>query len=155
MPDEYACLPRAGRRRVQVIAGGLKMNGNPHILARLAGVTKAYGNVQALTGVDIEVRRGEILAVLGPNGAGKTTAISLLLGLIRADEGSATLFEAAPQALTSRRRIGAMLQTGGVPEALSVVELIGLFRSYYPQPRSMDDIVALAGVGDLLRRRYG
>jgi ABC-2 type transport system ATP-binding protein len=155
MPDEYACLPRAGRRRVQVIAGGLKMNGNPHILARLAGVTKSYGNVQALAGVDIEVRRGEILAVLGPNGAGKTTAISLLLGLIRADEGSATLFEAAPQALTSRRRIGAMLQTGGVPEALSVVELIGLFRSYYPQPRSMADIVALAGVGDLLRRRYG
>jgi ABC-2 type transport system ATP-binding protein len=93
--------------------------------------------------------------VLGPNGAGKTTAISLLLGLLQPDSGSAILFGQAPQALAARRRIGAMLQTTGVPETLTIGELIELFRSYYPRPRTVADVVDLAGVGDLLRRRYG
>src|SRR5471032_2464058 len=99
-------------------------------LARLSGVEKRYGETVALNGLDLEVRCGEVLAVLGPNGAGKTTAISLLLGLLKTDTGSATLFDAPPQTLISRRRIGAMLQTTGVPETLTVGELIALFRSY-------------------------
>jgi ABC-2 type transport system ATP-binding protein len=75
--------------------------------------------------------------------------------LLRTDTGSATLFDAAPQALASRRRIGAMLQTAGVPEMLGVGELLKLFRSYYPRPRTVADIVELAGIGDLLDKRYG
>jgi len=125
------------------------------VIARLEQAGKRYGEVQALDQADLEVRRGEVLAVLGPNGAGKTTAISLLLGLLRPDAGSATLFGAAPGALSARRRIGAMLQTAGVPETLTTGELIALFRSYYPQPRTVADIVGLAGVNDLLGRRYG
>ncbi len=88
-------------------------------IARLDGASKRYGSVLALDGVDLDVRRGEVLALLGPNGAGKTTAISLLLGLLQADSGSATLFGEAPQSLAARRRIGAMLQTTGVPETLT------------------------------------
>ena len=125
------------------------------LVAELKRVAKRYGALRALDGVNLAVRRGQVLALLGPNGAGKTTAISLLLGLLRADAGSATLFGQAPHLLSSRRRIGAMLQTAGVPETLSVGELIALFRSYYPQPRTVADTVALAGVGDLLTRRYG
>ena len=125
------------------------------VIARLEQAGKRYGEVQALDQADLEVRRGEVLAVLGPNGAGKTTAISLLLGLLRPDAGSATLFGTAPGALSARRRIGAMLQTAGVPETLTTGELIALFRSYYPQPRTVADIVGLAGVNDLLGRRYG
>ena len=125
------------------------------VIARLEQAGKRYGEVQALDQADLEVRRGEVLAVLGPNGAGKTTAISLLLGLLRPDAGSATLFGTAPGALSARLRIGAMLQTAGVPETLTTGELIALFRSYYPQPRTVADIVGLAGVNDLLGRRYG
>ncbi len=125
------------------------------VVARLDTASKRYGGVLALDRVDLEVHRGEVLALLGPNGAGKTTAISLLLGLLKADTGSATLFDAAPQALASRRRIGAMLQTTGVPETLTVGELVAVFRSYYPRPRTVADIVEMAGVGDLLKRRYG
>jgi ABC-2 type transport system ATP-binding protein len=125
------------------------------LIARLDGASKRYGGVLALDRVDLDVRRGEVLALLGPNGAGKTTAISLLLGLLRTDTGKATLFDAAPQALASRRRIGAMLQTAGVPEMLTLRELVSLFRSYYPRPRTVADIIELAGIGDLLDKRYG
>ena len=131
------------------------MNDTTQVIARLDGVSKRYGNVLALDAVNLQVHRGEVLAVLGPNGAGKTTAISLLLGLLETDSGTATLFDASPHALSSRRRIGAMLQTSGVPETITVGELISLFRSYYPKPRTVADIVALAGVQGLLKKRYG
>jgi ABC-2 type transport system ATP-binding protein len=124
------------------------------VIAELEAASKRYGAVLALDRVSLEVRRGEVLALLGPNGAGKTSAISLLLGLLEADTGSAKVFGEAPKSITARRRIGAMLQTTGVPETLTIGELITLFRSYYARPRSVADIVALAGVEQLLDRRY-
>jgi len=131
------------------------MNRSEQTIAGLRGASRRFGAVLALDQVDLEVRRGEVLALLGPNGAGKTTAISLLLGLLRPDTGAVDLFGEPPQSPPARRRIGAMLQTSGVPDTLTVGELIGLFRSYYPRPRSVADTVALAGVGELLKRRYG
>src|SRR4029079_16138267 len=118
-------------------------------------VSRRFGTVLALDQVSLEVRRGEVLALLGPNGAGKTTAISLLLGLQQPDAGSADLFGVPPRSNGARNRIGAMLQTRGVTDTLSRAALVGLFRSYYPRPRSVADTVNLAGVADLLRRRYG
>jgi ABC-2 type transport system ATP-binding protein len=142
---------------VNPVFGNRETGKRPHIepLATLVAASKHYGKTLALDAVDLEVRAGEVLAVLGPNGAGKTTAISLLLGLLQADAGCATVFGGAPRSLESRRRIGAMLQTTAVPEALTAGELIALFRSYYPHPYSLADIARLAGVGDLLKRRYG
>ena len=131
------------------------MDAGKSIVAQLKGAAKNYGNVRALDGVDLAVTAGEVLAVLGPNGAGKTTAISLLLGLVKPDAGEVTLFGEDPTSLDARRRIGAMLQTAGVPDMLTVGELITLFRSYYPDPRTFADIVALAGVDDIVKRRYG
>jgi len=131
------------------------MNQAGETIAQLQGASKRYGEVLALDRVDLDVRRGEVQALLGPNGAGKTTAISLLLGLLRPDAGSALLFGQSPQSLAARSRLGAMLQTTGVPDTLTVGELITLFRSYYAQPRTVADCVALAGVADLLRIRYG
>jgi ABC-2 type transport system ATP-binding protein len=125
------------------------------VIAKLESASKRYGAVLALDQVTLDLRRGEVFALLGPNGAGKTTAISLLLGLLHPDTGSAQVFGESPQSLAARRRIGAMLQTSGVPDTLTVNELINLFRSYYPRPRSVADTVALAGVADLFARRYG
>jgi len=130
------------------------MNRYPETIASLRDASKRYGKQLALDQVDLELRRGEVLALLGPNGAGKTTAIALMLGIARPDNGEATLFGAAPGSLDARRRIGVMLQTDGVPGTLNVLELITLFRSYYPRPRSVADIVALAGVGSLLKHYY-
>ena len=130
------------------------MNGNDAVLAQLSDVRKRYGTLPALDGVDLELGPGEVLALLGANGAGKTTAIGLLLGLLAADRGTATLFGQPPQSLAARRRIGVMLQSAGIPDASKVGELLQLTRSYYPNPRSVADCVALAGLDGLLDRRY-
>jgi ABC-2 type transport system ATP-binding protein len=121
----------------------------------LAGAVKRYGSLTALDGVDLMLHRGELLAVLGPNGAGKSTSISLLLGLIRPDAGRAELFGMDPQQIDARRRIGVMLQSAMLPPTLRVGELLRLVASYYPNPRSLDESAALAGIGDLLQRPYG
>ena len=124
-------------------------------LARLQGVRRRRGTVQALDGVDLTLPAAQVTALLGVNGAGKTTAIEILLGLQPADAGEATLFGRAPSDLQARRQVGVMLQQAQLPERLQVGELLALARSWYPQPRSVADCVALAGLDGLLDRRYG
>jgi ABC-2 type transport system ATP-binding protein len=135
--------------------GGREMATGREALALLRGASKSYGTLRALDGVDLELRGGELLALLGPNGAGKTTAISLLLGLLRADAGEVRLFGMDPQRIEARRGIGVMLQNAALPPTLRVGELIRLAASYYPTPRSGAESAELAGVADLLRRPYG
>ena len=124
-------------------------------LARLEGACKRYGGITALDGVDLELRGGQVLALLGANGAGKTTAISLLLGLGEPDAGEARLSGRDPRELAARQGVGVMLQSGAIADTLAVGELLDLARSYYPDPRSVADCVALAGLDGLLKRRYG
>ncbi|WP_266169891.1 ABC transporter ATP-binding protein [Dyella subtropica] len=123
-------------------------------VARLAAAVKRYGTLTAVDGLDLMLHRGELLALLGPNGAGKSTAISLLLGLVRADAGKVELFGQDPQQIMARRRIGVMLQSATLPPTLRVGELIRLTASYYPAPRTVQESAALAGVTDLLQRPY-
>ena len=130
------------------------MNDSNPVVARLAAVVKRYGSLIALGGAELQLRRGELLALLGPNGAGKTTAISLLLGLIRADAGAVELFGRDPQAIEARRHIGVMLQHAELPPTLRVGELLRLTASYYPAPRGLAETAELAGIGDLLKRPY-
>ena len=124
------------------------------VVASLAGAVKRYGDLTALDGLDLMLHRGELLALLGPNGAGKSTAISLLLGLVRADGGRVELFGQDPQDIRARRRVGVMLQSAVLPATLSVAELLRLTMSYYPAPRALEEVAELAGVTDLLSRRY-
>jgi ABC-2 type transport system ATP-binding protein len=124
-------------------------------LASLVSVHKRFGTVVALDGLDLEIRRGELLAVLGPNGAGKSTAISLLLGLRRPDSGDVKLFGQSPLDVEARRHVGVMMQEVALPPELKVRELIALISSYYPQPRSVEATIDLAGIGPIANRRYG
>ncbi len=124
-------------------------------LATMSAVTHRYGDVVALDGLDLEIRAGEVLAVLGPNGAGKTTAIGLLLGTLRAQEGTVQVFGHEPGASAVRMRRGAMLQVSGVPDTLTVAEHLELFSSYYPAPLPVSRLLAMAGLDELSDRRYG
>ncbi|HVP45388.1 MAG TPA: ABC transporter ATP-binding protein [Bryobacteraceae bacterium] len=128
---------------------------NTDCLAELSGVSKRFGQIVALDGVDLDVRRGELFALLGPNGAGKTTAISLLLGLRQPDAGSALLFGQSPQRVEARRQIGVMMQEVTLAAELRVRELIDLVASYYPDPLSPDDVLEMTDTAPLRDRPYG
>ena len=93
-------------------------------VARLENVARSFGPVRALDGVDLELRRGEILALLGPNGAGKSTAVSILLGLRRPDSGRALLFDRDPHEPSARARVGTVLQEVSFPPGLRVHETV-------------------------------
>jgi len=129
-------------------------DGKRGVLARLSGAKKRYGDTVALDGLDFEVRQGELLAVLGPNGAGKTTAIGLLLGLQQLDAGEVELFGRSPHDLAARRNVGVMMQEVALPDALQVRDLIGQASAYYPDPLSLEETLAQAGVEKLARRPY-
>ena len=131
------------------------MSTNRPVIARLEGVSKRYGSVQALDGLSLDVHQGEALALLGPNGAGKTTSVALLLGLLRPDAGKVSLFGLDPGSRVARERSGAMLQVSRLPEVISVREHLELFASYYPRPMPIDEALALAGLEALADRHYG
>lgn len=128
---------------------------NADCLAQLSGVSKRFGKLVALDGLDLEVRRGELLAVLGPNGAGKTTAISLLLGLRQPDAGTARLFGQSPLKVETRRQVGVMMQEVALAPELRVREQIDLIASYYPNPLSAEAAMEMTDTTALANRPYG
>ena len=79
-------------------------------VVELSSATKRYGRVEALRGISLTIRTGEIVAMLGPNGAGKTTSISLMLGLRKPTGGDVRLFGLPPTDRRARSRTGVMLQ---------------------------------------------
>jgi len=131
---------------------------NPPVLGvRLSGLTKSFrtpqGRVQAVRGVDISIAPGETVALLGPNGAGKSTTIDMLLGLLPPDSGNVTLFGMTPEKAIAAGAVGAMLQTGGLIQDLSVRELLVMMASFYPNPLPVDEVVRLTKIEDLVGRK--
>jgi ABC-2 type transport system ATP-binding protein len=122
-------------------------------VAALRNVSKRYDSTVALDGLDLELRRGELLALLGPNGAGKTTAVALMLGIRRPDSGSATLFGRDPRELAVRRRIGVAPQFHGFPPMLTVAETVDFVRRHYPQAPPLRELLERYGLNGLERRQ--
>jgi ABC-2 type transport system ATP-binding protein len=118
----------------------------------LANLTKTYGEVKAVRGINLSISPGETVALLGPNGAGKTTTIDMMLGLIRPDAGSVSLFGQSPTEAVDAGVISGMLQTGSLPQYLSVEELVTMMASLYPHPLDVHDVLRHAGILDLAER---
>ncbi|WP_406386345.1 ATP-binding cassette domain-containing protein [Streptomyces sp. NBC_00211] len=114
---------------------------------------KAFGPVRAVAGIDLDVRRGETVALLGRNGAGKSTAISLLLGLNEPDAGSVRLFGQEPARAVRAGRVGAMLQEGRAVPRITVRELVAFVARTYPAPMPVAEALELAGLTELAGRR--
>ena len=112
------------------------------------GITKRYGPVEALRGVDLEVAQGEVLALLGPNGAGKTTFVEILEGFRQPTSGSASVLGIDPATGDSawRARLGIVLQSAGFFEALTPREITAHFASFYPTPLDVDSVVEMVGL---------
>ncbi len=130
------------------------MNNERSPVAELRRVSKSR-SVTALDGVDLALAPGQLTALLGPNGAGKTTAVRLMLGTSRPSAGEVRLFGASPFDRAARQSVGMMLQVGRVPETLTPREHLALFRSYYPEPRPMDGLLAASGIAHIANRRFG
>lgn len=123
-------------------------------LATLEDVDFRYGAHWALDRVSLELPPGKLTVLLGPNGAGKTTLVKLLLGICRPAAGSVRVLGGDPTQLAVRRHISTMLQISGVPEKLTVAELVELFASFYPEPLKRDEALALAEIEDIAGRRF-
>ena len=111
----------------------------------IQGLRKRYGEKEAVRGIDLEVRRGEIFAFLGPNGAGKTTTVEILEGFRQASGGTVEVLGANPWHAPSqwRERIGLVLQESQAEPGLSVRECLELYAGYYRKPRPVGETLAL------------
>ena len=110
---------------------------------RVRGLTKRYGDVKAVDGIDFDVAKGQIFGLLGPNGAGKTTTVEILEGLREADAGEVSVLgvDVMRDADAIKPRIGVSLQTAALYPKLTVTELVNLFRSFYPRARPTNEII--------------
>jgi ABC-2 type transport system ATP-binding protein len=116
-------------------------------------VTKRYGTTVALDGISLELPIGATVALLGPNGAGKSTAINLMLHLLHPDGGTISVLGLRPEEAIASGRVGAMLQTGGLPIGVTVREIVTFARNLYPQPIALAEILGTAGLTALAGRR--
>jgi ABC-2 type transport system ATP-binding protein len=112
------------------------------------GLRKAYGDVQAVRGVDFEIEEGEVFGLLGPNGAGKTTTVEILEGYRTRDAGRVSVLGHDPQqpGREFRERIGVVLQQSELWPGLTVREAHAVFAGYYAHPRDVEGVIELVGL---------
>lgn len=115
---------------------------------RVEGLRKAYGDFEAVRGVDLEVAEGEVFAFLGPNGAGKTTTIEILEGFRSATSGTVEVLGQDPQKadLNWREDIGIVLQESETSNELTAREAVQMHAAYYASPRGVDEVLEIVGL---------
>ena len=107
--------------------------------------------MEAVRGISFSITEGSCFGLLGPNGAGKTTTIEMMEGILAPDAGSA-LFRGKPIGHRFREKVGIQFQNTALPEFITVKETLELFRAFYPEPRSIDEVVELCSLSDILTR---
>ena len=121
----------------------------------VSALRKRYGDFEALRGIDITVQRGEVFGLLGPNGAGKTTTVEILEGYRSRTDGVVSVLghDPALREIELRRRIGIVLQSGGIYSQITPREALAQWAGFYPHPRGVAEVLALAGLEEVAERR--
>ncbi|MEJ2480251.1 MAG: ABC transporter ATP-binding protein [Acidihalobacter sp.] len=114
-------------------------------------LTKDYGKVRAVNGIDLAAASGTCLGLLGPNGAGKTTTLEMLEG-ITVPSGGQILYRGAPLGPGFRNRAGIMFQATALPEFITVRETLQMFGSLYPRTRALDELIERCSLQEYLDR---
>jgi len=124
---------------------------------RVQGLRKAYSDVVAVDGLDLQVDAGECFALLGPNGAGKTTTIEICEGLLPADSGDVEVlgrrWETDEKEL--RELLGIQLQDTQLSDKLTVDETLTLFQSFYRDARDVGEVIDQVELGEKRYSRVG
>ena len=124
---------------------------------RVRGLRKAYADVVAVDGLDLEIAPGECFGLLGPNGAGKTTTIEICEGLLQPDAGEVSVlgmsWSGDERAL--RERLGIQLQDTQLSEKLTVLETLRLFRSFYRNGSDVEQVIARVQLEEKRNARVG
>src|SRR5436190_5822954 len=120
---------------------------------QLTAVTKDFGDVRAVRGIDLTIRPGEVVAFLGPNGAGKTTTIDMILGLSRPTAGKVDVLGIQPRAAIARGLVSAVMQTGGLLKDLTVRETVAYTASLFADTKSVDEVIETAGIAHVADRK--
>ena len=125
------------------------------LAVEVRGLKKSYGQLEAVKGIDLSVREGEVFSLLGPNGAGKTTTVEILEGHRERSAGEVSVlgFDPAKNDRAFRESIGIVLQETGVEPYLTVEEVIDLFRGYYPDPLPLDEIIEIVELKEKRKER--
>jgi ABC-2 type transport system ATP-binding protein len=121
-------------------------------IVKLSNVHKSFADLEVIRGINLEIKRGELLTMLGVNGAGKTTTINMMLGLQKPTAGDIALFGESPEHQPTRQRIGVTPQNTGLPEEIKVKEILEFVGAHYLKPKSIEEVARLFGLADLLER---
>ncbi|MEJ7759593.1 MAG: ABC transporter ATP-binding protein [Gemmatimonadaceae bacterium] len=128
----------------------------PHALV-VRGLRRAYSDVVAVDGLELDVMTGECFGLLGPNGAGKTTTIEICEGLLERDSGDLEVLGMTWEndSADLRERLGIQLQETQLSDKLSVSETLRLFRSFYDRGREVSDVIEAVQLGEKRDARIG
>lgn len=147
--DQKASPPEASS------AGSKRSHGGMPFAIELKAVSKSFGTVQALRGIDLVVTPGEVMAFLGPNGAGKTSTIDILLGLSHPSSGEVSVYGMEPRQAVSKGLVSAVMQTGGLLKDLTVAETVRYISKLFGQSRPAAEVMERAGITEIAERRVG
>jgi len=139
--------PGRGPRRSSRVAVPLAVD--------LRGVHKHFGPVEAVRGIDLAIRSGEVVAFLGPNGAGKTSTIDMILGLSRPTAGEVQVYGMAPHHAVRRGLVSAVMQNGGLLKDLTVAETVQYVAKLFVAARPVGEVLERAGITRIAQRIVG
>lgn len=120
----------------------------------LTNISKSYGDVKAVDGISLQVKKGEVLGIIGANGAGKSTTLEIMMGIRRPDAGTVKVLGMNVEEASNeiKQKIGIQLQQTALYDRIKVKEALKLFSSYYDKTRNLQEIIEALGLKPYLNK---